>query len=485
MSRQPKAVQKSPSEEFGLDVSRMDPFLDPSGEYGFAYIRGNGRLEVKTISQWTEAYNNNLGKFLEERISQFIAAGFLIPGYPQDWDSDEHDDKLMMDLVRVCSEYVDLQSVDWDFAVASWILYTWIPELFPVLPRMLINGPTNTGKSRVTDLVRLLGNKGLVSNDMSPAVMYRIAERFQPTLIYDEAQDMVIDKEKMASILNIFKGGYDRRPIYRMNENNSDFDIFHLESPMIMAVKNWEPPEDCINRSLNVNMIKKRRPISKERPEENEEFQELRGRGLAFRLKCFSGRIPIDEIKLKAAGLVDEEVKLDGLRYQLEDRAAELARVLIIPSLVFGGSEEVFKVLLESEIKARQALLSTREAYVFFALQADLDRRIRDGEWKWVDEVSNSDYFPANNRSLVPAEHVGKFCTYSIDVLEHYISDLRLRGDFDDKKPPQTRIITSALKTLGFKGANGTGNKFGLLTKDFPEVYLANLRSFGERPRDS
>lgn len=479
MSKQPKAVEKDPAEEFGLDVSKMEPFLDPSGEYGFAYIRDNGRVEVKTISEWIEAYNTNLGKVLEERISQFNAMGFLIPGYPRDWDSDEIDNKLMTDLVRICSEYVDLQSVDWDFALASWILYTWIPELFPVLPRLLIKGVTNTGKSRVTDLVRLLGNKGLVSTDMTPAVMFRIAERFQPTLAYDEAQDMVSDKEKSAAILNIYKSGYDRRPIFRMKENNDDFDVFHVENPLAMAVKNWEPPEDCLNRSLIINMIKKRRRVSKDRPEESEEFLELRGRALAFRLKCFSGKIPIEEVKQKASELVDQEVELDGLKYQLEDRAAELARVLIVPSLVFGGSEEVFKVLLESEIKARQALLSTREAHVFFALQADLDRRIMDGEWKWVENGAS------NEKALAPSEHVGKFCTYSTDILEHYISDLRLRGDFDDKKPPQTRIITSALKALGFKGANGTGNKYGLLTKDFAEVYLANLRSYGERPRDS
>jgi len=480
MSRPPKAVEEDPAERFNLNIRRMEPFLDHSGEYGFAYIWDNGRVEVKTISEWAEHYSATLGKVLEERISQFNSIGFLIPGYPEHWDYEVADRSLMFDIIETCSEYVNLESSEWEFALASWILYAWIPEQFSVLPRLLVNGATNTGKSRVLDLIRLIGNKGLASTDMSPAVMYRIAEQYQPTLSYDEAQDMVGDKDKKAAIFNIFKAGYDRRPVLRMNESNEGIDVFRVENPLAMAVKNYDPPEDVLNRSLIFNMVKNRRPVSKERPVENEVFQEFRGRALAFRLQSMSGKIPIDEFKLKATELVDKEIELDGRKYQLEDRAAELARVLIIPSLVFGGSDEVLRILLESEIKARQALLMTREASVFYALQADLNRHIKEGRWKWIPNGGNP-----NEMTLAPSQQVGEIFTYSKDILDFYIEDLRQQGDLDEKKLPTSAPITRALKSLGFKGRPGTSNKFGLLTKDFPERYLANLERYGERSRES
>lgn len=484
--KQSKESKKDPLERFGLDVSLMDPYIDPTREFGFTYVSqtmsGIPKAEVRTISNWQDERDTGDVKIvanqLEERLKKLLKNGFLPSGYPVDWNAEEYDKDLMRDIMRVTREYVDLQSDDWDSALAAWIIYTWMPELFPVLPRLLVQGVTNTGKSRIIDLVRLLCYRGLVTSDMTPAVMFRMGEWYRPTIAYDEAQDLVKNDLKITEILSLYKSGYDRHPIYRMNESG-DVDVFNIGVPVAMAVKDWLPPEDCLNRSLIINMIKKRRQVSKDRPADSESFQELRGRLLAFRLQVLTDKVPIENFKQKAAEVVDGALELDGRTYVLEDRAAELARVLVVPSLIFGGSDEVLRVLLESEIKARDALLSRPEAQVFYALQSDLKLRIKDGEWEWKSDRANPD-----RSILVPGPKAKRRYAYVEDVREILLGDLRQQGDFDEKKAPNVGLVTRRLKALGFTIERGTGNKSTISAKTFPEVYLANLSSYGERQRD-
>jgi putative DNA primase/helicase len=88
-------------------------------------------------------------------------------------------------------------------AVALWLVMTWAVEGTFILPMLAISSPQKRcGKSTLLILLRKIARKALLVSNTSSAAIFRIVEKYQPTLLLDEAETWSKENEELRGILN-------------------------------------------------------------------------------------------------------------------------------------------------------------------------------------------------------------------------------------------------------------------------------------------
>jgi putative DNA primase/helicase len=110
---------------------------------------------------------------------------------------------LLDEIVSVFRKYVILPKFGAE-AAALWTMHTYaVQEAFDFSPRLAVTGPTKRcGKSRLLEVLAGLVVRPLVTENISPAAMFRIVEQRAPTLLIDEGDTFLRDNEEMRGLLN-------------------------------------------------------------------------------------------------------------------------------------------------------------------------------------------------------------------------------------------------------------------------------------------
>lgn len=89
-------------------------------------------------------------------------------------------------------------------AITLWCLSTYLINQFRIYPRLIVTSPEKRcGKSTLLDLIEAFSYKALITSNLSAAVIYRLIEQEQPTLIMDEADTFVANSTSdMTGIIN-------------------------------------------------------------------------------------------------------------------------------------------------------------------------------------------------------------------------------------------------------------------------------------------
>lgn len=90
--------------------------------------------------------------------------------------------------------------------VAAWALGTYFVPLFLAFPRLNLTGERGSGKSKLLLILRAAAWNAILMMNPTPAVLFRLAQEFRPTLLIDEAEGMA--KEDQREILSILNAGY-------------------------------------------------------------------------------------------------------------------------------------------------------------------------------------------------------------------------------------------------------------------------------------
>lgn len=443
-------------------------FIDDDGRYGFAEVDGTN-IHIRNMDEW-EDYEKGARLAISARGKE-VSGFYPLPGRP---NIDVNDITLLRDLIQSIHPIVEFpgrydldEAKDdgtisrYDSMFAAWIAASYLKDHFAVNPRIGLTGITKSGKGRAQWAVRFHAYHALNIGSPTSAVMFRSVSWYGCTLALDEIQDFIENKERFADILDIIKLGYDKTPVARMGNNNKEIDLFNTNGYLIYSTKVWTPPEDVLNRGVSITMSKHRRPVMPDTPTDGPEYRKLRARLTALRLRAMAGIIDMKAIRTKAAAWVDKPIVVDGIATKLEDREAEIGRVLIASCIAAGGSEEdiedIRHVLMASVIDANEALQETMPGRVFYALQAIVDQ----GKKK-----SGIAFDPSGISTL--------------EVKEQLNTDLIQMGNAG-KWEIKTREVTEALKPMGFRFKVGTGRKSFFMADSFERVYKLNLEKFGKR----
>ena len=95
----------------------------------------------------------------------------------------------ILDLIAAkFKEHVKFQEESEADALALWVVMTYVMEHLEIAPMLYVTSPEPMcGKSTVMKLLKVFCHRAEMVSKITPAAIYRLIERDQPTLIFDEA----------------------------------------------------------------------------------------------------------------------------------------------------------------------------------------------------------------------------------------------------------------------------------------------------------
>lgn len=235
-------------------------------------------------------------------------------------------------------------------------------------------------------------------------------------------------------------------------------------------MKNHEPKEDELNRSIMVRMLTKPPSAEVERIIRKDEARVLRGRLLGLRFRVQTGLLDLEPFMGEAFPLALREVPWRERPVILNDRSIEIATALLVPALVMGGASKDLKVnailgvVASSQEFSDEGLKDSGEGKVFYSLQMT---------YECQDELGQTGLDGRKLRNTAKMTTRAVADQYNLDLLNH--------GDDDRRDRVKTAKVTSMIKSLGFKLMRGAGNQTYFEFDGFHSTYALNLRKYGVR----
>jgi len=87
--------------------------------------------------------------------------------------------------------------------LTAFVFASWIPELFDYTPYLGFYGRENVGKTRSLEILNELCFRAWLTTGLTTATLFRLVERFNPTLLLDESEFLKTkDKQELIGLLN-------------------------------------------------------------------------------------------------------------------------------------------------------------------------------------------------------------------------------------------------------------------------------------------
>lgn len=110
--------------------------------------------------------------------------------------------QLLDEVAKTIQLYVVLDR-EQAWAAALWIAFSWFIDVVEVAPLAIITAPEKScGKSQLLFVIKLLACRPLAANNMLSATLFRIAEKWHPAILIDEADGFIKTDENIAGIIN-------------------------------------------------------------------------------------------------------------------------------------------------------------------------------------------------------------------------------------------------------------------------------------------
>jgi putative DNA primase/helicase len=109
---------------------------------------------------------------------------------------------LLSQISEAVRRFVVCEPVTAD-AVALWVTFTWQIDAVDVAPIAMITAPEKRcGKSQLLAFIGKLAKRPCPASNITSAALFRAVEAWRPTLLIDEADSFLRDKEDLRGVLN-------------------------------------------------------------------------------------------------------------------------------------------------------------------------------------------------------------------------------------------------------------------------------------------
>lgn len=241
------------------------------------------------------------------------------PYEPIEYESDE---VLWNEVNTYIYRHLDIIDETGYNILTAWVFSTWVPELFDYTAYLGFFGRESVGKTRGLEVLNELCFRSWFTTSITTATLFRLIERFNPTLLLDEAEFLNIKEKK--ELIGLLNAGQRRGlMIPRMSGDRYDkVELFSVYCPK--AISGTERLKKTTrSRMIMFNMTKNVRPMPKHLDKETSAV--LRSKLLMWRFKklaelknslTFKQKIAIID-QLKARTEYTEIKSLDGRSYEL------------------------------------------------------------------------------------------------------------------------------------------------------------------------
>jgi putative DNA primase/helicase len=172
------------------------------------------------------------------------------------WPESVDTDALLLSLTRRLHRHV-VFSNEAGIVVALWILFAWVHDVAVHSPNLLVTSvERDSGKTTLLNLIHFLAPRGLLCVEISEAALFRGIELWQPTLIVDEADTILVENESLRAVIN---SGWTRGlSIPRCIGDEKVPHAFPTFCPKAIGMKGRKLPDTTLSRCIIIELKRKR-----------------------------------------------------------------------------------------------------------------------------------------------------------------------------------------------------------------------------------
>jgi hypothetical protein len=171
------------------------------------------------------------------------------------WETAVDGAGVLADIKALLNKHIVLPDGTAD-AIAAWVLLTYSFDAFRILPILGVVSPEKRcGKTTLLEVLQGLCSKALLASNVSPPAVFRTIEKYQPTLLIDEADTFLRDNEELRGVLN---SGHTRAAAFVIRIQGDDHEPvrFSTWAPKAIAMIG-ELPGTLHDRSIMVKLRRK------------------------------------------------------------------------------------------------------------------------------------------------------------------------------------------------------------------------------------
>ncbi len=255
----------------------------------------------------------------EQRKSE-DAAGFSLHEV-EPWPEPVDGDALLDSITLAVRRYLVLPPNGAE-VIALWVIAAHAFNGFQISPRLHVRSPLpRCGKTIVLDVLECLTPRSIRTENVTTAVLFRLVDGYQPTLLIDEVDSFLKDNEELRGALNAGhrRGGQ----MLRCEGDNNEVRAFKTFAPVALAGIG-RLPGTLEDRSITIEMRRKKptERITRFRRDRTGDLDDL--------------------ASMAARWVADHEISLSvadpDIPETLHDRAADNWRPLIAIADLAGGN---------------------------------------------------------------------------------------------------------------------------------------------------
>ena len=143
-----------------------------------------------------------------------------------------------------------------DTALALWCTFTYVSKVMYIAPILALVSPEKRcGKTTVIGLLTRLVDRPLGASNISPASVFRSVEKWQPTLLIDEGDTFVRDRDELRGVLN---SGHTRETAFVLRTVGDEHEPrrFSTWGPKAIAIIG-SLPDTLADRAITIELRRK------------------------------------------------------------------------------------------------------------------------------------------------------------------------------------------------------------------------------------
>ena len=239
------------------------------------------RLKAAKVSGATTLVNLALTPLSAQAMPQTEEREGLFPN-DEPWPTPVNGADLLGELHDLIAKFVVLP-VGALAAIPLWILHTFLMSCWDVSSMLAVISPTmRCGKTTLLEILTALCHRAISSSNVTSAVIFRVVDKYSPTLILDEADTWLTMREELRGIIN---SGHKRSSakVIRTVGDDHEPKLFSTWAPKTLAlIAKGRLPDTVMDRSILIPMRRRSRDERVKRLRE----RELRALGAPLRRKC-------------------------------------------------------------------------------------------------------------------------------------------------------------------------------------------------------
>lgn len=275
--------------------------------------------------------------------------------HPSEPTEYENEQQLYNTVKAYIYKHVDVLNPHGYDILTAFVFSTWLQELFDFTPYLGFYGRQETGKSRGLEVLKELVFRAWHTTSLTTATLYRLIEKFNPTLLIDESEFLASQEKR--ELIGLLNSGQRRGVLVpRMKgEDSQDFDFYNTYSPKALS-GTQELRKTTTSRMIMFTMTRNIRPIP--RTIDKREGLKLRNQLLMWRFRKISEMKNALTLEQKLAGRT--ELKAATEFKELEPLSGRLYE-LIFPLYYSTPAQEARNTILEFAKELEQTKLTAEK----------------------------------------------------------------------------------------------------------------------------